>query len=232
MTNYLNNSDINRIHREHVLKNTMQDYKYVPLPMNRNVNNWKWEGKDFPRVIALLELDEFFKKNNFLFEKVLCINGDDDPEFEFLPYKNKKIIHYEADPRNNDLHNLNLQEKDYDFCMLNQTLEHLYDPIRCLKNINAHLKTGGIFYCNVPVINIPHMTPYHHYSGFTPTGLGCIAEAAGFEILSIGSWGNKEYTVKLFENLDWPSYQDLLTSGLNEKEYPVITWIFARKSNE
>jgi|TARA_R110000796_G_scaffold240591_1_gene361726 SAM-dependent methyltransferase len=229
MKDYLNNSDITRIYREYVLKNNIEDYKYVPLPIAKNINKWRWENKDFPRVISLLEFQEFFAKNNYNFEKVLCFNGDSDPEFEFLPYKTKKIIHYETDPTNNDLHNLNLLDKDYDFCMLNQTLEHLYDPILCLKNINSHLKKGGIFYCNLPVINIPHMTPLHHYTGFTPTGLGCIAEAAGFEIISLGSWGNKEYILKLFEELTWPSYQDLINPGLNQKEYPVISWIFGRK---
>tara|TARA_R100000664_G_C2740791_1_gene129311 strand:+ start:355 stop:1047 length:693 start_codon:yes stop_codon:yes gene_type:complete len=226
---YLNNFDVQRIYGQHVIPGVLDTNKYVPLPVYKNINKWRWEGKDFPRVIALLEFEEFIKKNTLSFDKVLCFNGMNDPEFEFLPYKEKEIIHYEQDPVNNDLHNLNLKTKDYDFCMLNQTLEHLYDPIKCLKNVHEHLRSGGIFYCNVPVMNIPHMTPYHFYSGFTPTGLGCIAEAAGFEIMTIGSWGNKEYTLKLFQDLEWPGYEKLLNPGLNDPSYPVISWVFARK---
>ena len=230
MKDYLNNSDVMRIYRDHILSNTMDAYKYVPLPLHKNIKNWKWENKDFPRVIALLEFEEFLQQNNLSFEKVLCFNGDSDPEFEYLEYSDKHVIHYESDPVNNDLHNLNLPQSDYDFCMLNQTLEHLYDPIRCLKKIHDHLRPGGIFYANLPVINIPHMTPYHHYSGFTPTGLGCVAEAAGFEIMSIGAWGNKEYTTKLFEDLEWPSYNTMINPGLNDPRYAVVTWVFGRKS--
>tara|TARA_B100000131_G_scaffold299263_1_gene319557 strand:+ start:16444 stop:17136 length:693 start_codon:yes stop_codon:yes gene_type:complete len=229
MKNYLNNKDVERTYLDHVTNILIDPYKYTPLPMHKNVNKWRWEGKDFARVIAVLEFEEFLRTNKLNFNKLLCFNGDSDPEFEFLNKQGRTIINYEADPINNDLHNLNLKEKDYDFCMLNQTLEHLYDPIQCLKNVYAHLRTGGVFYCNVPVVNIPHMTPFHHYSGFTPTGLGCIAEAAGFKILSLGSWGNKEYTVKMFQELSWPTYQDLINPGFNEFDYPVIAWIFCVK---
>ena len=208
----------------------MDAHKYVPLPLHKNIKKWRWENKDFPRVIALLEFEEFLQQNNLSFEKVLCFNGDDDPEFEYLSYTDKHVIHYERDPINNDLHNLSLPDRDYDFCMLNQTLEHLYDPIRCLKNIHDHLRSGGIFYANLPVINIPHMTPYHHYSGLTPTGLGCATEAAGFEIMSIGAWGNKEYTTKLFEDLSWPSYNTMINPGLNDARYSVVAWVFGRKN--
>jgi len=103
-----------------------------------------------------------------------------------------------------------------------------------LENIHKHLRPGGVFYCNVPVVNIPHTTPHHHYTGYTPTGLGCVAEAAGFEIMSIGTWGNREYILKLFaegKTQDWPTMKTMNTTnpGLNDADCPVITWIFARK---
>ena len=128
MKDYLDGNDVMKVYQETVVPNILDAFKYVPLPMHRNNKKWKWEGKDFPRVIALLEFEEYMKNNNSHFKKALCFNGADDPEFEYITADNTEIIHYEKDPVNNDLHNLNLPDRDYDFCMLNQTLEHLYDP--------------------------------------------------------------------------------------------------------
>ena len=58
--------------------------------------------------------------------------------------------------------------------------------------------------------------------------------------MSIGTWGNREYTLDLFGGRprlganpieDWPTLQTINFEdpGLNEEDYPVITWIFARK---
>lgn len=113
--------------------------------------------------------------------------------------------------------------------MLNQVLEHTYDPIRCLKNLYPYMREGGIIYINVPVVNLPHDTPWHYYTGYTPTGLRAIVQAAGFEILAIGQWGNLEYIDRMFKTRSWPDYRALKNPGLNEIEHPVITWIFAAK---
>jgi SAM-dependent methyltransferase len=128
-----------------------------------------------------------------------------------------------------DLHTLSLPKKDYDFAMCNQIIEHLYDPILCLKNIYNHLKIGGMFYANVPTNNIPHSTPYHFYTGITPVGLGCMVTLAGFDILKIGQWGNREYLMKSYESL-WPDYTYSHNPGKNEIDCPVITWVLAVKT--
>ena len=110
------------------------------------------------------------------FDNVLSFNGNNDPEYEYINCKTITNYNYEDDKINNDLHNLNLHRTDFDFVMLNQTIEHLYDPITCLKNIYKHLNKNAIFYANVPANNKPHSTPEHYYTGITPTGLGVIAE--------------------------------------------------------
>ena len=79
--------------------------------------------------------------------------------------------------------------------MLNQTLEHLYDPILCLNNVFNHMRTGGILYANVPAVNIPHLTPFHYYTGYTATGLGAVVKSAGFEILKIGQKHPKTHPI-------------------------------------
>ena len=243
MKTHLSDSDVQRIYDTYVSSNIIPSNKYVPLPMEKNNKQWSWDCADFPRIIALLEFEEYVTSNKLHFEKVLAFNSignHGDPEYGYLSYDEKVNINYESNPELYDLHNLQLEDTDYDFCMINQTLEHVYDPVKCLKNIHKHLRLGGVFYCNVPVVNIPHSTPHHHYTGYTPTGLGCVVEAAGFEIMSIGTWGNREYTLDLFGGrprsgknpiIDWPTLQTMSFEdpGLNEEDYPVITWIFARK---
>ena len=203
--------------------------KYKNLPLEKNNKNWKWEEKDFPRVISLLEFEEFISRmGNPIFGDVLSFNGAHDPEYEYLKYNNIYNYNYEENPTQHDLHNLNLQKKDFDFFMSNQTLEHLYDPCLVVKKIFEHMKPGGIVYMNLPANNMPHSTPFHYYAGFTPVGLGCIFKQAGFEIMDIGFWGNSDYLEQVLIKGYWPDYTQM-KSFVGEKDKEAISWIFARK---
>lgn len=226
----LSDTDINEIYDTFVKPNYTEEYKkrYVPMPLHKNKLLWRWEGKDLPRVFALLEFERFVVEHNIHCNKGLAINGL-DPEWNYLPCKRIVQIEYEKNPEKYDLHKLNLPEKDFDFVMVNQTLEHVYDPIKCLENIYKYMADGGILYLNVPANNIPHGTPFHHYTGFTPVGLGAMVKSAGFKILSIGQWGNLEFLKKMFETNAWPDYREFNNPGLNDMNCPCITWIFAIK---
>ena len=228
----LKESDIINIHKEFILSKNNNEYlnRYEKLPTNPN-KNWSWENKDFPRVIALLEFKRFIENNKLFFDKVLTLNGDNDPEYEHLQYKEKVNYNYTSDKINYDLHNLNLPQKDFDFMMTNQTLEHVYDPVKVVKNIYNHLRNKGIVYMNLPAVNIPHSTPFHHFTGITPVGLGCIFKTAGFDILDIGFWGNVNYHNYIFNNKNsWPDYR-IIKDYRNDIERPAITWIFAQKND-
>ena len=223
-------SVIEDIYNNYVKINYNSTYlnKYVPLPMQFNNKKWRWENKDFPRIISLLEFKNYMLEYDKTFENVLSFNGTTDPEYEYINYKNCDNFNYDDDNIKYDLHNLNLNKKDYDFVMINQTIEHLYDPIRVLKNIYDHMCIGGIFYTNVPVNNIPHSTPYHFYTGVTPVGLGMMVKLAGFEILKIGQWGNKKYLNKMFES-GWTDYNYNDNPGYNDINCPLITWCLCIK---
>ncbi len=214
--------------------NDTDEYKhrYDPLPLEKNNKKWKWEGKDLPRVISLLEFERYVQKYNFEIEKLLTINGANDPEYEFLKgrVKSHLDVDYDKDPQKYDLHNLQLNHNNFDFCYLNQTFEHTYDPYTCLKNIYNYLKPGAWFYTNVPACNPPHSTPYHYFMGYTPMGLPVICEDIGFEIKEVGQWGNEEYMVKLWtRNPGWSDYTQISRPGLNEFHNPVITWVLVQK---
>jgi len=55
----------------------------------------------------------------------------------------------------------------YDFVIANHVIEHLTNPIRFLKNVSQHLKTGGRFLLTVPNMEFTHdsrrkLTRYKH----------------------------------------------------------------------
>ena len=229
-------SKIHELYKEYVQVNYTEEYKkrYVPLPVYKNNKKWKWEGKDFPRVISLLEFERYIDKYQFQINDLLVFNGKDDPELEYLDGRIKNIhcYNYEDDINNHDLHSLSLDKKDFDFVCLNQTLEHVYNPYQCLKNIQDHIKVGGYLYMNVPACNAPHSEPFHYYTGYTPMGLVALTHQLGFKILEVGQWGNEEYMVKLWTRRPgWSDYSELTNPGLNETQNPVITWILLQKVN-
>ncbi len=236
MTIYKNipSNIIEKLYNEFVKVNYTDEYKnrYLDLPVNKNNKKWRWEGKDFPRVISLLEFERYIEKYQFNIDSLLIFNGPDDPEIEYLDGRVKRIYeaNFDADPDKFDLHTLDMPQKDFDFVCLHQTLEHVYNPHQCLANIKSHMRDGGYLYINVPACNAPHSEPYHFYTGFTPMGLAAIAYQTGYKILEIGQWGNAEYLVKLWtRNPGWSDYTQLKTPGVNETDNPVITWCLLQK---
>ena len=222
----MNENEINDIYNNFIKTKNNVDYrdKRKDVLTILNTTNWKWENKDFSRVISLLEFKEYI--NNATFKKSLIFNGHSDPELQYL--NTNAIIHFDYENNKEyDLHSFQSDER-FDFFMLNQTLEHTYDPCLVLRNVYNIMNEGGLIYINVPSLCPPHNTPFHYYNGFTPTGLGAIVRQAGFEICDIGYWGNKEYVQYLFEHNDWPDYKKL-KDYTNNIDYAVISWVFAKK---
>jgi SAM-dependent methyltransferase len=201
--------------------------KYELLP-NCPVKQWdySWKNRDFPRNWCILDFKEWIEKYKIKSEK-LGYTCDKDPELEFLNHKEKVLLEY---PKY-DLHKIdNYFNEEFDFFLFNQTLEHLYNPYKTVKNIYKTIKPGGYVFTSVPTLNIPHMTPIH-FSGFTPMGLAVLFEAVGFEIIEIGQWGNYEYIQRLWGTHSWPGYEQLNHNGFikNEERNACQCWILARK---
>jgi len=230
----LTNFEIEKFYNDYVAVNFSSAYgeKYLRLPFTLNTGKWKWEGKDLARIIAVLEFREFMLQLNRTFKHILTFNislPNGDPELEYVKYEQRDNFNFQDDQIKYDLHQIDLPKKDYDFCMVNQTLEHLYNPALAIKNIYDHLAKGGIFYLNVPAMNIMHDTPFHFVTGFTPMGLGIMLQEQGFKILKIGQWGNKDYLKKIISTgwTDWKSLGRFAT--YNDANCPVITWCFVTK---
>lgn len=228
----LNYNEIINLYRQYMINYCNSNFlnKYNNFPLNRNNHLWwNWEGKDFPRVISLLEFEDYSKKYCFYSKKLLTINGKNDPELLYIKKENQIDIEYSSDINKYDLHNMDLEQKDFDFVILNQTIEHLYNPNICMKTLNNHMVKDGLLYINAPSINIPHDTPFHYYTGITPIGLITMFIDNGFEVLDAGQWGNTEYVIKLFSEKRWPDYRMLNNPGINEINCPVICWVLGRK---
>lgn len=219
--------DVARIYS---LDRIIQTSRNKTYPVRDFVKESKWElrGKSFCRVAALCAFVGLVKEYGLGSKKLLTFNASNDPEILYLPHTIWNNYNYEDDPNRYDLHALNLNDKDYDFCIMCNTIEHLYDPIRCVSNIFDHLVVGGFLYLLAPVNSIPHSEPYHFYTGFTAMGLCCVVESAGFLVRSIGQWGNKEYVLKMVERGSWPDYREL-DSYDNDRRYPVTCWVLAEK---
>ena len=207
-------------------------YKKIDTPqysseyLKYDNKKWKWEGKDFPRISSLIYFIEMVQELHIEPQKMLSFNATHDPEIEYLKTSTLHNINYLDDKNKNDIHTFDLLEKDYDFVMLNQTLEHLYNPFKALLNVYNHMKMGGYIYINAPSNNKPHDVPNHFYTGFTATGLGALLVESGFEVLRLGQWGNLEYLKKIFEK-GWTDYRENM--WYNNKECPIICWVLARK---
>jgi len=226
-------TDVMTLYKKHVAINNTPEYlnRYHPFEKYYHKNNkkWKWENKDFARIISLLEFERYIDKYNIFVDKFLMINGENDPELDYMDgrYSQYLSITYESNPEKYDLHNFSIFHSDFNFVCVNQTLEHVYHPILCLANIRNYMAKDGYLYLNVPSNNVPHSDPYHYYTGFTPVGLACVAKMAGFEILEIGQWGNREYMDHLYgitTERKWPDYRQLKNAGVNEFNTPITTW--------
>jgi len=151
------------------------------------------------------------------------------------------VLAYDPDTGAGDLHHLlegggqggglglgPLPGEPFDVALVSQTLEHLYDPARALRGLLGRLAPGGFFFTSVPALSIPHMAPFH-FASFTPMGLAVLLEAAGFEVLELGQWGNADYASKLLRSKSWPSFGELDRPIENDPGVPCALWALARR---
>ena len=188
--------------------------------------NYVTRGRDAARLFTLVDFKSWILTYNIRPRRCL-VTDKNDPELFYLPHCDVKEVAYDARTGINDLHTLELNDTNYDFFLMSQTLEHLYNPLRSLQSIRKHLMDDGIIFTSVPFFNILHMTP-HHFQHFTPTGLATLFVSAGFKVIELGCWGNAYYQHYLVDKNSWPDIHEL-TSIQNDKMRPVQCWILARK---
>lgn len=224
--------DIKNLYNNKVKKDIVYFQKY------ENISSYKdgfienlFVNKDYPRIPCLLDFKEWIQKYNISPKKML-FTSESDFELNYIKPKQKTVYGYNDNTNEGDLHKLNLLEKDWDFFLFSQTLEHLYNPLLAIKNIFQCLEPGGWVFTSVPTINIPHMTPFH-FAGIYPMGLAVLFESVGFNLIEIGQWGNLDYIEALFKSQHWPDCNYLLSRGngkiKNDEFYVAQCWCLAQK---
>jgi len=185
---------------------------------------------DLPRLYCILDFKEWVIKHKLNPIKKLLTTAN-DPEIKFLQYIHKFEANYDRDAINYDLHLLNLKEKDFDFVLFSQTLEHLYNPQLAIENLSKHLKPGGYMFTSVPINCIPHMTPIH-FQQFTPMGLATLLISNNYKILEIGQYGSAKFMNYIADHPYWPKYYDIIDENnqiKNDKNLPCHCWVLAKK---
>lgn len=225
--------EIIKTYNEHVVKEPSYfqkvNIRYNSLP---NYEKDKWFDKDFPRLASIFDFEDWVNKYNLHEVNNLLATCKTDPELEYIRSKNIIICDYSEDKRY-DLHSLDLEYKNFDMIIFNQTLEHLYNPFVAMKSLYEHLNDGGYLYTTVPTLNIPHMIPFHFW-GITPIGMCMLSKSVGFEVLECGYWGNIEYIKYIFQNSGWPTTLDVMNnngkiSNDNSLTCQAQTWVLLKK---
>lgn len=224
-------AEIHDIYHRYVIKShdyyNKADIRYKSLPAELKKKYFKI---DFPRVASLFDFEDWIKKYDLVSVENLLTTCPNDPELAFLSPKSSTLYEYSNDGTN-DLHLFDVEKKDFDFAIFNQTLEHTYNPFLCMANLYSHLKPGGYLYTTVPTINIPHMVPIHFW-GITPVGLCVLGASVGFDICECGFWGNYEYIQNIFSTGDWP-YNDKVFDRFGKIQHTNLhqaqTWVLLKK---
>lgn len=218
------------LYKKHVPMYQSYYDKYLTVPVDQQHPNWMWDNHDYARIPCLLDFKEWTLELKLESPKKLLYTAPEDPELLYLNPKEKLLVEYDTNTHSNDLHTLKLASKDFDFVLISQTLEHLYNPELALTNIKSHMAPGGHIFLSVPMVNIPHMTPIH-FRSYTQIGLITLLDSLGFEILKLGQWGNKAYIDFMFDKHWWPDYRNLIDRFgkiPNEPQNVCQIWVLAK----
>jgi SAM-dependent methyltransferase len=95
-----------------------------------------------------------------------------------------------------DLATVPVEENHFDLIFCSQTLEHVPDPGKVLKELFRIVKPGGSLWLTTPLFYEEHEVPYDYYR-YTQYGLKHLVEEAGFSIARInwleGYYGTLAY---------------------------------------
>jgi SAM-dependent methyltransferase len=258
-TALLSADDIDELYRSHVLVNNNPTYlkRYDDFDFDAEFGPEALRRMEFPRLVIILEFKRIVRAKAIESEQLLMLNGgaSADPEVQYLPHRAVEFADYETDPELYDLHRLQVRRDDFDFVLMSQTLEHLYNPLLALGNLRSVMRAGGYLWTSVPTVSRQHQLPIHFQTGFTPIGLACLLKQCGFDVVEIGQWGNTKYISHLFDLEILPTIHDLrrgslrarglrhvaravhrlsprnfMSAGLhNDFAHPAQTWALARK---
>ena len=195
----------------------------------------------FPsRVFSLLDMLDWNKTHGFLSCDRALFLFDNDVEQELVRSRNPIDFYvFNSSDNTADLHFPITASHvgKYDLVIFSQTLEHLYDPVLCLKNLFDAMRPGGYLFTTVPLLNHLHFMP-HFFSMPTSMGLIVWPSTAGFEVKEVGLFGNPQYIANLGgKPKTWAKLSAYYNKTrnpqvLNDPLTPAQGWLLAQKPHE
>jgi ubiquinone/menaquinone biosynthesis C-methylase UbiE len=131
-----------------------------------------------------------------------------------------------------DLHQI--PDATFDVVVLDQTLEHIPDPEKALREMHRILGENG-----TAVVSTPFLVPVHEGDGYgdyyrwTPSGLKLVLQRSGFDG-DVRSWGNRPAAAALLHDM-YLKTTAARDAGLavepldSDPEFPVTVWAVAHK---
>lgn len=130
---------------------------------------------------------------------------------------------------------LRFHDGEFDFCVSDQVLEHVEgNPFRAFSESARVIRPGGHVCHTTCFINQVHGAPKDFWR-FTPDALDLMATESGLEVVKSGGWGNRDLVGLMRSKFRMcpipddpknPIYQLALR---NERDWPVVVWVVARK---
>ena len=165
-------------------------------------------------------------------KKILCISHSQELA-DLMGLKDATMI--EANYPDHNITDLTeFESGQFDYIVSNQVLEHIEgNPQKAFDESMRVLKPGGVAVHTTCFINPIHGAPSDFWR-FTPKALRLLA-ADFSEIISVEGWGNRAVWIADFLGLryvpiphaPWHPLHKIATK--NNTEWPIVTWIVARK---
>lgn len=175
------------------------------------------------RVVMNQEVERFIRSLDCSSLDTLEISGTGSQDkYNFRTYKTAAYPEY-------DVCRAPLALEQFDLIIAEQVFEHVLRPDRAAFNVYRMLRPGGFFVINTPFLLKVHEHPLDLYR-WTEHGIRQLLEAAGFNVLSTGSWGNRECLfADMKPGLDWTPYNPRKHDLHNEPQFAIVVWAFAHK---
>ncbi len=130
---------------------------------------------------------------------------------------------------------LEIPSESYDFCVSDQTLEHIEgDPFIAFEESVRVVKKGGIIVHTTCFINHVHGVPKDFWR-FTPDALRLLSKHFNTKVIECGGWGNREVwtylslgfrMAKVPSDVSHPIYNLAMK---NDESIPIVTWVVSQK---
>ena len=128
-----------------------------------------------------------------------------------------------------------VRDASLDVAVLDQTLEHIEDPERALREVRRVLREGGLAIITTPFLVPVHATDtYGDYYRWTPQGMSVMLRRCGFTG-EVRMWGNRAAAASLLTDVHMTAAR-ATACGLeielhrSEPAFPVTVWVVAQKA--